>query len=82
MANKYSPHTASSLLMLKIELHNSKLESAYKHPDEWITNLEWLRIHLTKIRMKGDITDEDFVIQTVNNFLRNMIPILTVWTIV
>ena len=44
LVSKYAPHTASSLLKLKSEFHNSKLDSMDKDPDEWISHLEGLRI--------------------------------------
>ena len=34
LVSKYAPHTASFLLKLKSELHNNKLESIEKDPDE------------------------------------------------
>ena len=34
LVSKYSLHTASSLLKLMSEFHNSKLDSADKDPDE------------------------------------------------
>ena len=40
LVSKYALHTALSLSKLKSELHNSKLESIEKDPDEWILNLE------------------------------------------
>ena len=40
LVSKYAPHTASSLLKLKSEFHNSKLDSIDKDPDEWISHLE------------------------------------------
>ena len=41
---KYVPHAASSLLELKSEFHNRKLESIKNNPDELILNLDGLRI--------------------------------------
>ena len=48
LVSKYAPHTASFLLKLKSELHNSKLESIDKDLDEWISSLEGLRIPMNK----------------------------------
>ena len=42
LVSKYAPHRALSLLRLKNEFHNSKLESIKKDPDECISNLEEL----------------------------------------
>ena len=39
LVDKYASHTASSLLKLKSELHNSKLGLIEKDPGEWISNL-------------------------------------------
>ena len=64
---KYAPHTASSLLKLKSEFHNSKLESIEKDHDELISHLEGLQIQMDKIRLKGSITDKDFMIHILNN---------------
>ena len=40
LVGKYAPQTASSLLKLKSEFHNSR------DPDEWISHLEGLRTHM------------------------------------
>ena len=61
---KYAPQTALSLLKLRSEVHNSKLESIEKDPDEWILNLEF--------GLKGKITDEDFMIHILNHFPEGM----------
>ena len=42
LVSKYAPHTASSLLKLKSELHDSKFESMEKDPNEWIPHSEGL----------------------------------------
>ena len=42
LANKYELHTASSLLTLMSEFHNSKLDSIDKDPDKWISIFEGL----------------------------------------
>ena len=39
LVSKYALHTALSLLKLKSEFHNSKLDSIDKDPDEWISYL-------------------------------------------
>ena len=67
LVTKYAPHTASSLLKLKSEFHNSKSELIKRDPDDWILNLEWLRIQMSKFGLKGKITDEDFMIHVINN---------------
>ena len=44
LVSKYALYTALSLLKLKSEFHNSKLELVDKYPDKWISHLEGLRI--------------------------------------
>ena len=62
LVSKYALHTASSLLKLKSEFHNSKLESIDNDPNEWISHLEGLRIRMTKFGHKGNVSDENFMI--------------------
>ena len=38
LVSKYAPNAASSLLKLKREFHNSKLESFDKDPNKWISS--------------------------------------------
>ena len=47
LVSNYALHTASSLLKLKSEFHNSKLDLIDKDPDEWISHLEGFRIRMT-----------------------------------
>ena len=42
LVNKFVPNTASSLLKMTNESHNSQLNSVEKDPDEWILNLKGL----------------------------------------
>ena len=44
LVSKYAPHTASSLLKLKSEFHDNKLEWIEKDPEKCILNLEGLGI--------------------------------------
>ena len=60
------PHTALSLLKLKSELHNSKLDSVEKDTDEQILNSEELKIFMMKFCLKSDITNKDFIIHILN----------------
>ena len=64
---KYAPKTAPSLLKLKKKFANSKLETAEKHPDEWITELESLRNDIDSISLSTKMTDQDFMIHVLNN---------------
>ena len=62
LVSKFGPHTASFLLKLKIEFHNSKLEAIEKKPDEWILNMEELKIWMNEFSLKGKTTHKDFMI--------------------
>ena len=52
LVSKYALHTASFLLKLKSEFHNSRLDLIDKDPDEWISHLEGLRISNDRIQTK------------------------------
>ena len=52
LLSKYALHLASSLLKLKSEFHNSKLELVDKDTNKWISNLEGLRIQMKEFRKK------------------------------
>ena len=67
LVSKYILHTALSLLKLKSEFNNSKLESIKKDPDEWILNLEGLRNQMNGFGLKGSATDQDFMMHVQNN---------------
>ena len=67
LVSKYTPHTSSSLLKLKSKFHNRKLELIKKDPNEWISNLEGVRVYMSKFGLKGCITVEDFMIHVLNN---------------
>ena len=67
LVSKYAPHTASSLLKLRSEFHNSKLESMEKNTEKWISNLEGLGIQMNEFGLKGIISDENFMICVLNN---------------
>ena len=54
-----------SLLKMKTKFHNSKLESMEKDPNEWILNLEGLKVHM--FRLKGRMSEEDSMIHVLNN---------------
>ena len=62
---KYESTTAASKKQLKKEFHTSSLNDVTKDPDEWITNLERMRIRLKA--MKHEISDEDLMIHVLNN---------------
>lgn len=71
-------HTAPSLLKLKNEFHNSKLDSAEKDTNEWISYFEELRILMSKFGVEGNIMDEDFMIHI---YLMSTILFLVAWKI-
>ena len=70
LISKHAPHTASSLLKLKSEFRNSKLESLNKDPNELISHLDGLRNHMNKFGNKGNVSDKDFMIHVMNNLLK------------
>ena len=45
-------------LKMKSEFHNSKLELNNKDPNELISHLEGLRIHMNQCGHKGNLSDE------------------------
>ena len=57
LVSKHALHTASSLLKLKREFHNSKLELIDKDPAKWISHLEGLRICMNKFGQKRNASD-------------------------
>ena len=67
LVSKYVMYIALSLLKLKSEFHNSKLESIDKDPNEDISHLEELCIWINKFRQKGSLSNKDFMIQFLNN---------------
>ena len=67
LVTKYALHTASSLLKLKSEFHNSKLESIDKDPKEWISHLEGPRNWMNQFGQKDSVSDENFMIHILNN---------------
>ena len=67
LVNNYALHTASSLLRLKSEFHNSKLDSTEKDPEKGMSNLEWNWLQMTNFRLKGNMVDKKFVIHISNN---------------
>ena len=68
LISKYVQHTALSLLKLKNELHDSKLESIERDPDECISNLGGLQIHTDEFIQKDNISNEYFMTLVLNNF--------------
>ena len=67
LISKYTSYTTQSLLKLNGEFCKSKLESIEHYPDEWISNLDGLRICIGEFGQKGSITYKDFIIHVLNN---------------
>ena len=55
LVSEYTLHTVLSLLKLKSEFHNNKLESIDKDHDKWISLLEGLRIQMNEFVQKGSV---------------------------
>ena len=53
LVHKFAPKTAPSYITLKKSFANSKLESADSNPDEWITDLESMRLEMNKVKITG-----------------------------
>ncbi len=63
----FEPNTAPSLFKLHKIFANSKLDSADKDPDVWITNFEALKQRMDEIGLVGRISDMEFMIHVLNN---------------
>ena len=50
LVNKYALHTASSLMILKSEFYNSKLESIEQDLHDWISNLKESQIQMNDFK--------------------------------
>ncbi len=67
LCSKFEPSTDLSLLKLHKIFENSKLDSAGKDPDIWITNLEALKQSIDEIGLMGRMSDMEFMIHVWNN---------------
>ena len=69
LVNKYATKSAPSLMALKSEFTNSKLKSKKHDPDEWLTELEDLRMRIDEQTGENGskMTDMDFMIHVLNN---------------
>jgi hypothetical protein len=65
LCQKYATKSISALLALEEEFTNSKL-SKKADPEEWITNLEDLRIQM-ELQDYNGMTDKDFFMHILNN---------------
>ena len=68
---KYAPKSVPSLLKMKREFANSRLEEEYTHPESWIASLENIRNDMDVISSSIDestkMSDLDFMIHVINN---------------
>ena len=71
LVSKYALHAALSLLKLKSEFHNSKLESMEKYHDECILHVEVLSFQMNKFGQKGSMSDKDILIHILNSLLKD-----------
>jgi len=62
---KYAPKLAPTKMELKLEFQRSHLKPADADPNEWITELEGIQMHLKDMNL--DISNEDFCIHVLNN---------------
>jgi len=65
LTSKYAAKNAPTLLKLKREFTNSKLDNQ-TDPEEWITNLEEIQTRLIE-DFKSEISEEDMIIHVLNN---------------
>ena len=61
LINEYASKTAPSYIQLKKDFANIKLKSATHNPDDWITELEFLRTQMNNVTIPGktDMTEVD-----------------------
>lgn len=64
---KYEPNTQMSLVSLKKEFAQCRLDSVKTDPDEWITKLEHYRMRIKGINPKAEISDEDLMVHIIAN---------------
>jgi hypothetical protein len=63
---EYTPRATLSLLKLKKEFENSKLESFETDPEDWILKLEVLRTEIEVIDESSSMSDRDFMVKILN----------------
>ena len=64
---KFAPRSTPSLLKLQKEYENSKLESSTRDPEDWISELEGLRIDIELIESSSAISERNFMVKILNN---------------
>ena len=76
LVKKYEPHTAPKLLKLKKEFTNKRVEDVSQDLDEWITELESLRVQMDNIDIASKMTDRDLMIHIMNSLPEQYDPIV------
>jgi len=64
---KYAPRSTPSLLKLKKQFENSKLESVETDPEDWVSELEGLRTEIECIDSTSAMSEKDFMVKILNN---------------
>jgi hypothetical protein len=67
LCSKYEPKTQMSMVALKKELAQCRLESVDTDPDEWINVLEHYRMRIRGINIAKAMSDEDMMIHMLAN---------------
>ena len=67
LCNKYEPTTRMSAVQLKREFAQCKLTDTSKDPDEWIQELERLRLRIQTVKGGGQISDIDLIAHIIGN---------------
>ena len=65
LKSKHEPNTAANKVGLKLEFSQSKMTDIKKDPEEWVSELEIIRIKLSDLKV--EMTDEDIIIHIINN---------------
>lgn len=76
LVKKYEPHTAPKLLKLKKELMNMRLDDVSKDPDEWITDLENIRVQINQIDLVSKMSERDLMIHIMNSLPEQYDPVI------
>jgi gag-polypeptide of LTR copia-type len=74
---KYEPNTQMSLVSLKKEFAQCRLDSVKTDPDEWVTKLEHYRMRIKGINPKAEISDEDLMVHIIANLPRQYSEFIT-----
>ena len=70
LKGKYAPKTIQTLLNLKKKFENSSLsteENDFMSPDDWIAELEGIRMEMEDCDSEATMTDKDFMVHILNN---------------